>query len=71
MAENTRVEIGFVGGGATSASLDDAACKKLLKAMDKGDDDVVELPGDSGALHIRVSQVAWVRVHSKDARVGF
>ena len=48
MAENTRVEIGFVGGGAASASLDDAACKKLLKAVEKGDENLVELPGDTG-----------------------
>ena len=41
MAENTRVEIGFVGGGAASASLDDAACKKLLKAVEKGDEEHV------------------------------
>lgn len=71
MAENTRVEIGFTGGGAASASLDDAAVKKLLKAIEKGDDVVVELPGDTGTLHVRASQVAWVRVHSRDSRVGF
>lgn len=71
MAENIRVEIGFVGGGAATAQLDDAACKKLLKAVEKGADELVELGGEGSDLHVRVSQVAWVRVQSKESRVGF
>ena len=51
MAENVRVEIGFVGGGAATAQLDDAACKKLLKAVEKGADELVELGGEGGDLH--------------------
>ena len=43
MAENVRVEIGFVGGGTTSATLSDAAWKKLLKAVEKGEEGVLEL----------------------------
>lgn len=71
MADHVRVEIGFVGGGAATAQLDDAACKKLLKAVEKGDDGLVELGGEGSDLHVRVSQVAWVRVQSKESRVGF
>ena len=71
MAENVRVEIGFVGGGAATAQLDDASCKKLLKAIEKGGEELVELGGEGSDLHVRISQVAWVRVQSKESRVGF
>lgn len=71
MADNVRVEIGFAGGGATTAQLDDASCKRLLKAAEKGGDELIELGGEGGDLHVRVSQIAWIRVQPKESRVGF
>jgi len=71
MAENVRVEIGFVGGGTTSATLSDAAWKKLLKAVGSGEEGVLELASEAGDLFVRSSQVAFMRVLSKEARVGF
>ena len=71
MAENTRVEIGFVGGGAASASLDDAATKKLLKAVEKGDEELVELPGGErccgfgGTFAVRYPEVSVAMADSK------
>lgn len=71
MAENVRVEIGFVGGGTTSATLSDAAWKKLLKAVGSGQEGVLELSSETGDLFVRSNQVAFMRVLSKEARVGF
>ncbi|GEM_PF-1568410 len=71
MAESVRVEIGFVGGGSTSATLSDAAWKKLLKAVEKSDEGVLELASEAGDLFVRTNHVAFMRVQPKEVRVGF
>ncbi len=70
-ADSVRVEIGFVGGGSTSAQLGDAALKALRKAVDKGDPGLVELESEGGTLLVRVDQVSFLRIAKGEARVGF
>ena len=70
-SETARVEIGFLGGGATSAQLDDAAVKALRKAVDKGEAGLVELEAEGGTLLVRADQISFLRVAQRDSRVGF
>lgn len=70
-AETVRVEIGFLGGGATSAQLGDTALKALRKAVDKGDPGLVELESEGGTLCVRADQVSFLRIAQREARVGF
>lgn len=70
-AETVRVEIGFLGGGATSAQLGDEALKALRKAVDKGEGGLVELEADGGTLFVRADQVSFLRIAQREARVGF
>ena len=70
-ADSVRVEIGFVGGGSTSAQLGDEALKALRKAVDKGEAGLVELEVDGGTLFVRADQVSFLRIAQREARVGF
>ncbi|MGA0121868.1 MAG: hypothetical protein ACO3KD_02515 [Gaiellales bacterium] len=70
-AETARVEIGFLGGGATSAQLDDAGVKALRKAVDKGEAGLVELASDGGTLLVRADQISFLRIAQRESRVGF
>ena len=70
-AESVRVEIGFVGGGATSAQLGDEALKALRKAVDKGEAGLVELEADGGTLLVLADQDSFLRIAQREARVGF
>lgn len=71
MADSTKVDIGFVGGGTTSAALSDTAFAALTKAVEQGQDGLVELESDGGSLFVRPSQVAYLRVSQRESRVGF
>ena len=71
MAESVRVEIGFIGGGSTSVTLSSAVWKAFRQALDKAAEGTADLETDSGALYVRISQVAFVRTQTKEPRVGF
>ena len=71
MADSTKVDIGFVGGGTTSAALTEKALAALTQAVEKGQDGLVELESDGGSLFVRASQVAYLRVSQRESRVGF
>ncbi len=71
MAESVRVELGFIGGGTTAATLSPAAWTSLKQAVDKAGEGTVELETEAGTLYVRPSQVTFVRMQPKEARVGF
>ncbi len=71
MADTVKVEIGLVGGGTTSATLEAAALKALKKGFGAGDVELLELESEGGTLLVRPSQVAFLRVQQKESRVGF
>jgi hypothetical protein len=72
MADATvRFEIGFSGGGATSGQADVNALKALEDAITAGTQTVLPLESESTRLLVRVSEVAWIRIHGSGKRVGF
>ena len=72
MADGTvRFEIGFSGGGATSGQASADAVKALEDAVASGAQAVLPLESESTRLLVRVSDVAWLRVHGTGKRVGF
>lgn len=71
MAENVRVEIGFSGGGSTAATLAEKELKRLHKALGDEEQTTVELETDGGTLLLRTDQVAFLRVHARESRIGF
>jgi len=71
MAENVRVEIGFSGGASTAATVTEKELKRLQKAIGDDEQATVELETDGGALLVRTSLVAVLRVHARESRLGF
>ncbi len=71
MADTMKVEIGFVGGGTTSAVLTDKVLAALTQAVEKAQDGLVELDSDGGSLFVRPTQIAFLRVLQRESRVGF
>ncbi len=67
----SRFDLGFVGGGTTSGTVDEAEWARLQAAFASGGDAVIEVEEASSRLWVRASQVAWARLHTRDARVGF
>jgi hypothetical protein len=72
MADTTqRLDIGFIGGGAASATVSQEEWNRLQTAFSSGDDAVVELAEASATIWVRASQIAWARLHTRESRVGF
>jgi hypothetical protein len=71
MADNVRVEIGFIGGGSTAVVLTEKAWAALRQALEKGGDGALELETEAGDLYLRADQVAFLRTQSREGRVGF
>jgi hypothetical protein len=72
MADTTqRLDIGFIGGGAASATVSLEEWNRLQAAFSSGDDAVVELAEASATIWVRASQIAWARLHTRESRVGF
>jgi hypothetical protein len=66
-----RVDIGFIGGGSTSATVSETEWARLKSAFGSGDDAIVELAEASATIWVRASQIAWARLHTRESRVGF
>jgi hypothetical protein len=71
MSETQRFDLGFVGGGTTSGTLSGPEWTRLETAFTTGGDAVIRVEEAAGVLFVRASQIAWARVHQRDARVGF
>jgi hypothetical protein len=67
----SRFDLGFVGGGTTSGTIAQVEWDRLQAAFAGGDDAIIEVAEASATLWVRASQVAWARLHTRDARVGF
>ena len=66
-----RLDIGFIGGGAASATVSESEWTRLQAAFASGDDAIVELAEASATIWVRASQIAWARLHTRESRVGF
>lgn len=69
MAEAQRVEIGFEGGQVIAARLADADLKDLRKQLEKGG--WHDLHTEDGVISLYLGKVAFLRIASRDTRVGF
>jgi hypothetical protein len=66
-----RLDLGFIGGGSTSATVSEAEFGRLKSAFASGDDAVIEVAEASATIWVRASQIAWARLHTRESRVGF
>jgi hypothetical protein len=69
MAEAQRVEIGFDGGQVISARLTEEDLKDLRVALEKGGWHDVHT--EDGVVALYLPKVAFLRIASGSARVGF
>jgi hypothetical protein len=65
-----RVNIGFQGGGALAARLEDDALAALRSAL-SGDDGWYQLDTADGRVDLRLADVVFVSENSSEPRVGF
>jgi hypothetical protein len=69
MADAQKVEIGFEGGQVVSMRLDEGELKGLRKQLDKGG--WHDLKTEDGVLTVYLGKVAFLRIDSGAAQVGF
>jgi hypothetical protein len=69
MAAQREVSIGFDGGGSLAVRLSDDEIKDLGKSL--GKDGWHELSVEDGTVRLRLEKVVYVRVETKEHRVGF
>jgi hypothetical protein len=69
MADAQKVEIGFEGGQVVSVRLEENELKGLRKQLEKGG--WHDLKTEDGILTVYLGKVAFLRIDSGAARVGF
>ncbi len=69
--DSVRFDLGFVSGGTASGQATDTEWQRVEEAFTRGDEAVVAVEVEGARMWIRVSQVAWARVHRRGSRVGF
>lgn len=69
MADAQKVEIGFEGGQVVSVRLAEGELKTLRKQLEKGG--WHDLQTEDGILSVYLGKVAFLRIDSGEARVGF
>jgi hypothetical protein len=66
-----RINIGFRGGGALGARLEDAALDALRAALQVEGDAWYELDTADGRVDLKLGDVVYVNESSTEPRVGF
>ncbi|CAA9488213.1 MAG: hypothetical protein AVDCRST_MAG53-1134 [uncultured Solirubrobacteraceae bacterium] len=66
-----RFDLGFNSGGTASGQATETEWQRVEEAFTRGDEAVVAVEVEGARMWIRVSQVAWARVHRRGSRVGF
>ena len=66
-----RFDLGFNSGGTASGQATETEWRRVEEAFTRGDEAVVAVEVEGARMWIRVSQVAWARVHRGGSRVGF
>jgi hypothetical protein len=69
MADAQKVEIGFEGGQVVSVRIEEGELKGLRKQLEKGG--WHDLQTEDGILSVYLGKVAFLRIDSGAARVGF
>lgn len=66
-----RFDLGFIGGGTASGQATEEEWRRLEAAFDAREERVLSFDVEGARMFVRVSQIAWARVYTRDARVGF
>ena len=69
--ERVKIEIGFDGGQALNALVDEASADRLEKALTDGSDGVLSLDSDDGRTIVVTRRIVYVKRLARESRVGF
>ena len=69
--ERVKIEIGFDGGQALNAHVDEASADRLEKALTDGVDGVLSLDSDDGRTIVVTRKIVYVKRLARESRLGF
>ena len=69
--ERVKIEIGFDGGQALNALVDEASADKLEQALADGIDGALSLESDDGRTIVVTRKIVYVKRPARDSRLGF
>ena len=69
--ERVKIEIGFDGGQALNALVDEASADKLEKALADGLDGALSLDSDDGHTIVVTRKIVYVKRLARESRLGF
>lgn len=69
--ERVKIEIGFDGGQALNALVDEASADKLEKALADGIDGALSLDSDDGRTIVVTRRIVYVKRLARESRLGF
>lgn len=70
-SERVKIEIGFDGGQAMNAHVDEASADRLEKALTDGADGALSLDSDDGRTILVLRRIVYVKRLARESRVGF
>jgi hypothetical protein len=69
--ERVKIEIGFDGGQALNALVDEASADRLEKALADGIDGALSLDSDDGRTIVVTRKIVYVKRLARESRLGF
>lgn len=69
--ERVKIEIGFDGGQALNALVDEASADRLEKALTDSVDGALSLDSDDGRTIVVARRIVYVKRLARESRVGF
>ena len=69
--ERVKIEIGFDGGQALNALVEEASADKLEKALADGIDGALSLDSDDGRTIVVTRKIVYVKRLARESRLGF
>ncbi len=69
--ERVKIEIGFDGGQALNALVEEASADKLEKALAEGLDGALSLDSDDGRTIVVTRRIVYVKRLARESRLGF
>ena len=69
--ERVKIEIGFDGGQALNALVDESSADKLEKSLADGIDGALSLDSDDGRTIVVTRKIVYVKRLARESRLGF
>ena len=69
--ERVKIEIGFDGGQALNALVDESSADKLEKSLADGIDGALSLDSDDGRTIVVTRRIVYVKRLARESRLGF